>query len=206
MIDLDIKFDESKLIKKLDLVTAKEIPFALSKSINETTRRIQKIAIQLIKKNLQNRSEWYLPSRRVGIKQKMSNKNRLTSMVYSRATFLNYQESGGIKVPYQAGSFAVPFSGVKKKILTKSGRVKKSMTPKNLKKSFVIKSKKSGREVIFRREKAGKQSKLIPYYHVQDKVEVPKSLDVEKKSKQVVDMYFYKSFKDNFDKITILDY
>lgn len=79
--------------------TAKQVPFALSQTINDTLKEVQDSTInEMLPETFTLRSrgaQWWLPRNRYGFKAKFARKSRLLGTLGSRADWLEDHERGG---------------------------------------------------------------------------------------------------------------
>lgn len=77
---------------------ARQIPFALSKTINSLADQVQKhVTTELLPQKFTVRSEWWKPSMKFGFRVRKSTKAKLVATVGSAADWLPRQEEGGVK-------------------------------------------------------------------------------------------------------------
>lgn len=124
-MEIVIKHNIDDMVKKLNMVQRQQVPFAMSRAMNDTAIDAQTAVVGRAATVFNNRKKWWIKgSRRTGIRVDFSNKRNLVAAVYSNAYFADLQEEGGIKRPI-GRKLAVP-TGKTPKRLHKSDGVRKA--------------------------------------------------------------------------------
>ena len=107
---VDVSSDLKKLEYYMDNLEKKQLPFAVSLTLNKLALKIQGVICQRIPTvfNTRRDKQWWDKRQRTGIKVQFSHKTELVAAVYTNAYFANIQEEGGIKNPYRGSNLAVP--------------------------------------------------------------------------------------------------
>lgn len=124
----------------------KQINFAAARALTETAKQSQDASIKAIQATFTTRGKWYLPSNRYGVKVRAARKENLEATVGTAADWLSLHETAGTKTP-RNNYLAVATSNVRR---TKRDIIVKSNRPRNLKRSFVMTTKR-GIHVLFQR-------------------------------------------------------
>ncbi len=111
---IDIRADINKIAKYMDNLEKKQLPFAMSLSLNKIALMAQEHICARIPVIFNNSKKWWDRHQKTGIKVAFSSKYALVSSVYTRAYFANIQEDGGVKKSHNGGLIAVPTMHVPK--------------------------------------------------------------------------------------------
>lgn len=144
----------------------KQIPFAVSKGINNTAEKMRQSTLQGAKDTLTLRGSWFNPRTKYGFNVKPSTKNNLQADIYTNADWMKIQEDGGIKTA--KGLIAIPTTDVKrnkKDIITKGNR------PRNAKGAFKI-TLKNGQQAIAKEVGKGKNKRLVILYWLEKQAKI----------------------------------
>lgn len=76
-----------------------QIPFATALALTRTAERVGEAEVEQIKERFQIRREWFKRGTRYGVNINPANKKTLQARVFSRAPWLQLQETGGTKRP-----------------------------------------------------------------------------------------------------------
>lgn len=106
MIELQIKADADKLFKRLNDVQRRQLPFALSKALNDTGEDIRLEGKRTLRQEFQIRNN-YVPS---GMRKTNATKSNLECEIGNIRPFMKEQEFGGTKKPSKGSRVAVPSS------------------------------------------------------------------------------------------------
>jgi minor tail protein Z (GPZ) len=188
-----ISISVSNNINKL-LSLDKQLVFAAAKSLTQIAKEGQTAAIEGIKSELTIRSEWYLPSRRFGVRIKTATKTDLSSEVKSAADWLAKLATGETHTPTGGRStIAVPTS-----VLQPTGReiIPRALRPRQLKNAFVIKTT-DGRQLLVKRV-GPRPRDLKVYYVLEPKTRRPKKNPLTKAVERTVTQRFGPVFAENF--------
>ena len=128
----------------------KQIVFAAAKSLTQVAKESQKAVIDGIQGDFTIRSDWYLPSRKYGIRIKTATKQDLSAEVKSSADWLAAQELGQTHTPRGGRQeIAVPTSAIQP-----TGRevIRRPLRPRGSKnrKAFIITSHRGNRLLVKR--------------------------------------------------------
>jgi hypothetical protein len=184
--------DFSKGLLSLD----KQIVFAFAKSLTQMAKEGQSAAIEDIKTELDPRSEWYLPSRKQGVRIKAATKQDLSSEVKSGADWLAKLKEGETHTPSGGRSaIAVPTSALQptgREIIRRADRPRGS----RLRKAFVIKTR-NGTRLIVKRVGLRPQDVQVLYV-LEPKTRRPKKDPMSKAVQRTVTQRFGPAFAQNF--------
>lgn len=95
----------SKFVQRLDDIAKKQVPYAVSKAINESLLFAQGQIRRELPEHFKIRSNWVAK----GIKVTFANKRTLTGTIFTKDEFMARQELGGDK-PRQGKEQAIPFA------------------------------------------------------------------------------------------------
>jgi hypothetical protein len=138
MLTFSVSSNIEKAMRQLSSVgEAKNFRFAVAKSLTKTAKAIQQETQNNLGSRFTLRREGFIKS---GIRILPATKEKLESVVYSRDDFMYLQEYGGTKLSRQKYvAVPLPESPIKR---TKSGIIKKTDRPKNIKPTIIGKDKK----------------------------------------------------------------
>jgi hypothetical protein len=177
----------------------KQLVFAIADSLTKTAKRAQKEIPPELERVFTVRGDWYLPSRKNGIRIKFAKKTDLEAAVYTMADWLLEAEGyhGGVKTPDKGGTnLAEPdVEHTRHGIRNKIARAEKArLLLQNAKRTHAFKIKgKYGGQLIFQRiglgadgkpnltkagrysnrRKRGQKSALVLKYVLRKSVRVP---------------------------------
>lgn len=121
-MELIIKDNIDKFIRELDRAERRQVPFALSRALNDTAINAQEAIVKAIQIRFNNKKKWWTKSnRRTGVRVNFSSKDKLKSGVYTNAYFARIQEDGGIKTPRSGKNLAIPTEKAQKRFRKSSG-------------------------------------------------------------------------------------
>jgi hypothetical protein len=120
-MEISVRSNVKEFLRYLDDVQKKQVPFALSRALNDVAIDSQEAAAQRAQEVFQNRKRWWLKQQPTGIKVKFSKKSDLHAKVFTPAYFSEIQEKGGTKTPKRSGKLAIPTNAVPKKYRTSRG-------------------------------------------------------------------------------------
>lgn len=222
-----IKTNIAELKKEMTDFEKNQLPFAMSKALNDILPKIKEDINEHIKSNIKTiRSNWLSSPK--GILYNRSSKDNLIAEIYSTAEWLknlNYGEN-------VHGSFAVAQTDKRTNKAfprvgsRESGKIKNEMRPRNLKNVTYHKNRKAkkqgiksykmanadtkgnnifkmwlkGKEFLVRQKnyKSGK-SKLEILYSIVKNKQYKKQLDIEKVIERSLEKYFDNAFNTAFD-------
>jgi hypothetical protein len=163
-VNVSVKIEGIELFGNL----AKQVPFALAKTLTKTAQAGQSEVINTLGEKFQLRTNWYKPSNQIGIRITSAKKNNLVAEVKTNAGFLKLHEAGQTKFPF--GKYlAIPTQNVRR---TKRDLIPKNQRPGNLQNSFVVASKQGGTKILFVRKGKGKRAKAVPMYILELKAKI----------------------------------
>lgn len=191
MFNIEIK-GLKEFSSKMNDVVKKQIPFATSRALNKTAEDIRKEELSNLEKKFTLRKPWYKPGTKLGINVKKSHKTNLTAEVYTRAPFMKLHETGGTKKPRSGKYIAIPTTNIKR---TKKGLIGKAKRPRNLKRSFWIKSR-TGQEMLMQRKS---KRKVEVAYMMEPKADIKATFEFKKTGKRVAEQKFKKNFEAALD-------
>ena len=201
MIRVDMKgLKESE--RYYEALSKRELPFALAKGLTTTGQSVQKKVVTDLPGKFTLRTGWYKPNTPFGIKVQMATKANLTVKVYTKAPWMQLQETGGIKqisgkrlaIPLvkRSGSRPGVQFGVKR---TKKDLVMKSQKPQALgNKAFIIKGKKG--DLLAARTGKGKRSILSILYGLEPRANIKARFKFEETARQVVNLEWRRNFEE----------
>lgn len=165
-MNLNIKNNIKQFTKQINYKYKDQIPFAISKTINELTTHSRDEVKKQIPNIFNNKKNWY-SNKATGILRTTGNKFNLKGNVYvgNRNYFAFIQEFGGIRKPNKGRAFAIPFQNNLPKNRLKSGSVSKYLKQKNVfitKQGIVLQRKYRKNTIALYRFK--KQTKLKPRF------------------------------------------
>lgn len=165
---------------------AKQVEFAMASALTETAKRAQKESLKDIRQTFTVRNNWDSPSNAMGIKVLPASKGDLESAVVTRADWLTLHEEGGAKIP-KGQHIAVPTSNVRR---TKRDIIQRSQRPRNLKRSFIIKTRKRGIDMIFQRRGRGKTSEIFAMYKLVPRAKIKENSTITEQTMKIVEKNF----------------
>jgi hypothetical protein len=166
---------------------AKQVTFALTATLTALAREAQAASVASIESTFTVRNNWDKPSNAMGVKALAATKDDLTSAVATRADWLH--EETRPKIPF-GNYIAIPTKNVRR---SKRDIIQKGQRPKNLRRAFVIKTRKQGVAMLFQRRGRGKRSEIVAMYKL-----IPRAL-IRKQSTLVEPTV--KVFERRFDKV-----
>ncbi len=180
-------------IKKL-LSLDKQLVFAAASALTAVAQEAQTASVKAIEHTFTTRGKWYLPSNRFGMRITPARKDNLEAAVRTAADWLTLHDTAGTKVPH--GSFiAIPTKNVRR---TKRQIIQKAQRPRNLKRSFVIKTSK-GVNVLFQRQGRGKSSDLVAMYILEPRARIKKESTIVEIVPKVVQRRFERIFNEKLE-------
>jgi hypothetical protein len=125
----------------------RNLDFGVALGLTDTAKEGQKASVGALKGTFTLRGGWWQQQNKFGIKVKAAKKTDLAAEVGTRADWLEPHETGKTKTARGGGNVAIPLEGIRRKGSTQ--KIAKRLKPRNLKRTFVIKTK-SG-PVLFQR-------------------------------------------------------
>lgn len=159
MVDISVRDNVKEFTRNLNYFEKTQVPFALSRALNDTAVQAQKDLVKGIQIRFNSRKKWWIKgSRRTGIRVDFSNKNRkpIMASVYTNAYFAELQEKGGTKRPVNGSVLAVPTDRAPKSLRRSDGIARAKQ------KSTVFVSKKG----VFQRMSKNKLKPLFTWARV----------------------------------------
>lgn len=191
MITLRITTDIDKMMSMVDQFQPSQARFAIAKALTNTAQDVQAAVRADMPNRFTLRRQWIVQ----GIRVISAKKSDLTATVYSRdSAFMWRQESGGAKIPMQAGGkhVAVPMPAVRR---TKTGIIPKAELPANLgARGFLIKAK-DGRLYLAKRFAKGKRAGVQLMYELKARTYVPARLGLAETGEKVARQVFGKNLQ-----------
>jgi hypothetical protein len=200
---LSIKVNGLENVQRyMEALHQNQLPFAIAKALTKTAQDVQAKVIAGLPSQFTLRTKWYQPNTPYGFKVEKATKINLSAKVYTKAPWMQLQETGGIKqVPGKR--LAIPFLekqgsrpgivfGVKR---TKRDLIMKSQKPQALgSKAFILKGKKG--DLLAMRTGRGKRSILRILYGLEPKANIKARLHFAETAQQVVDQGWRRNFEE----------
>ncbi len=186
----------------LEAVAMNELPFAVAKGLTKTAQDVQAKVIAGLPSRFTLRTKWYQPNTPYGFKIEKATKTNLVAKVYTRAPWMQLQETGGVK-QVSGKRLAVPFlerKGIRPGVVfgvkrTKRDLIMKSQKPQALgSRAFIMKGKKG--DLLAMRTGRGKRSILRILYGLEPKANIKARLRFAETAKQVVDQGWRRNIED----------
>jgi hypothetical protein len=167
----------------------RQLNFAAARALTETAKQAQDSSLRAIQATFTTRNRWFLPSNRFGLRVRAARKDNLEATLGTAADWLALHETAGTKVP--RGQFiAIPTSNVRR---NKRQIIPRAQRPRNLKRSFLIKTK-SGLTVLFQRKGRGRKSDIVAMYVMEPRARIKKESTVTVVAEKVVARRFGPTF------------
>jgi len=200
---VELKVNAIPIEKTLEMMGkfGKQIPFAESKAINNTSLKVQAFEVKNIKTNFTTRSKWYLPRRRFGVNVKFANKRNLIGRIFSLAPWLQQHESGGTKTrkkktPKQSKSkLLMPIREIRKdktRLIPKKFSPAKLLADPTKKRVFFIDTPGGG--LLLQRKGKGKKSKTKVLFFAETKAKIKPTLHFVKTGSKIINKIYKKEF------------
>jgi hypothetical protein len=200
---LSIKVNGMENVQRyMEALRQNQLPFAMAKALTKTAQDVQAKVIAGLPSQFTLRTKWYQPNTPYGFKIEKATKTNLSAKVYTKAPWMQLQETGGVKqVPGKR--LAIPFLekqgsrpgiafGVKR---TKRDLIMKSQKPQALgSKAFILKGKKG--DLLAMRTGRGKRSILRILYALEPKANIKARLYFAETAQQVVDQKWRPNFEE----------
>ena len=146
-----------------------KVKFGIKQGLDDLAEGSQQSIMKSITHSFTIRSPWWKHTNKMGIKRKKATTRNLQSIVQTRADWLQHHERGAIRSATKGRSNrAIP----KKVNRLGSGKIGKAQRPKNLKRSFKVKTKRGF--AIIQRLYKGKRSKTVLKYLLRPRVRIRK--------------------------------
>lgn len=195
---------DTKPIQDMLERAGREMPFAIAKGLTKTAQDVQAEVIRTLPDKFTLRTGWYKPNTPFGFKITKATKQNMAATVYSRAPWLQLQETGGTKTA-NGHRVAVPFvsmSGMKPGVQygvkrTKRDLIQKSQKPRNLQKAFIIHGKRG--DLLAQRTGRGKSSILRIMYALEQQTQIKPRLFFHQTAQQVVNRVWRMNLSDAID-------
>jgi len=186
----------------MEALRKNELPFAMAKALTKTAQDIQSKIIADLPGKFTLRTGWYKPNTPYGFRIQKATKASLTAKVYTKAPWMQLQETGGVKqvagkrlaIPFlnRQGSNPGVVFGVKR---SKRDLVMKSQKPQVLgNKAFVLKGKKG--DLLATRTGKGKRSILRILYGLEPKANIKARLHMAETADRVVAQGWRRNFEE----------
>ncbi len=152
-MELVVKDNVADVIRSLDTIQRRQIPYAMSRALNDTAVDAQGAVVSQAQRVFENRKRWWIKgNRRTGIRVGFSNKTNLVASVYTNAYFAKQQEHGNVKTP-RGSKIAVPTDKAPKRLFRSDGVSKAKTNSKVF----------SDRRGVFQRMSRGKLKMLFSW-------------------------------------------
>lgn len=159
MISPTVQTDLDKAVAQMLAMTeARQVPFILSKAINDTAKDVQAEVQKNIPQRFTLRRQWIVQ----GIRVKPSTKANLEAFVYSRDDFMSLQETGGDKTP-RGRYVAIPTSMVRR---TPKDVIRKADRPKNLGDKAQIEEYRGNKFLALKKARRGKNGNQLRFLYL----------------------------------------
>lgn len=179
---------------------AKQAPFILATSMNETIKESQQYQLKEMKRSFTIRRESFA-KRSVKISQFARKQNLLAVIKIAdvggkqTATIFGQHEKGGIKSVRQGRNLSIPSQYVQP---VKSRVVAKGKRPRNMPRAYKVQS--GGREFLFVRIGKGKNSRSELAYSLKPQVMLAPRLDMQVNVGHIISTRFNHHFSAAYDK------
>jgi len=193
-VQLKVKIQTKGVLKFLERLHRKQLPFATASTLNETIFAVRKQIVG---------STWNQAfdvkntrAATAAFRIRKASKRRLAASIYDRLgrSSLALHASGGTKRP-RGGRLAIPTSNIKR---TATGKISKSKRPQGLKNSFVADLNGRGLGVWQRYGRKG--SKLRLMYDLERTARIRKRFKFYEDAEKVALRVYPKAFERNFIK------
>lgn len=128
---IDINSNTKHLERYMDDLQKKQLTFGTSLALNKIALLLQECICKAIPHIFNNSRNWWERKQRTGIRVKFASKYKRSSVVYTKAHFVNIQEKGSTRKPYFGKMIAVPTNNLPKK-LRASNALRKEKSNKNI--------------------------------------------------------------------------
>jgi hypothetical protein len=155
-MSISVKSDVKQLMRQLDSVQRRQIPFAVASALTLTAKEAQKEIQADIPNRFRVTKKWWLQQQPTGIKVQPATKQRWWATVFTNAYFAPLQEAGGTKTPYRGSSIVAPSSNVRAATQRRSGGAKEARNKPGV---FFGKTR-TGKTAMYRR-KSKRQVELL---------------------------------------------
>ena len=189
MIQLTVNL--KKFQEKMRKLALDQVPYALSRTLNNLAASAPKKIIREIPQKFKIKRPWH-DRGRYAIKVLRSSKRLLQAAVYTRAYWLVFHESGGIRRPEKGQHIAIPTRFVPR---TSSGLISRSARPRRLQRFSMDKERQ-----VIRGSTTKRKGKVSLMFLIRKTVKIKPRLEFRK---TVVDEYkhgFKSLFADEFKK------
>ncbi len=198
MLTVNVSSNYKKLSRSLDQLGKKQLPFAFSKTLNDTMFAVRKHVVEkTYPRSVQVRDRRFFSAI---MRIDKSHKTRLTTTLrdIEGRDYLQVLTKGGIKRPRGGGHLAVPSEQVKTKRTGKG--VPARLRPRKIVASprgFVGKTR-TGAPVIFERKHLRKRYPLRVVYYLANSGRIPKQFPFYKDAERITRAVSPKLFSRNF--------
>lgn len=183
-----------ELKRYFEALAKNQLPFATAKALTKTAQDVQAAVIAKLPGQFTLRTQWYKPNTPFGFKVDRATKQNPIARVYTRAPWMQLQETGGVKAV--AGKrLAVPTTQVRR---TKRDLIPKNQRPRAIAMAFPLQTKR-GTTILAVRVGRGRKSILKLMYTLTPKANVPARLHFAETAGQVVDSKWRANFENAID-------
>lgn len=195
MIDISVFDDLHEMTKSLNSIQRKQLPFAISRALNDTIFDARKSVVRRVQSVYDNKKKWYNAGSPTGIKAITSRKTRLFVELHAGAYFAERQEEGGVKRAVSGKYVAIPVKGaVARKFQRSDGITRLKRAQKGV---FITTPKGNKTPSVFKR--VGKKRKVKRLFSFAPKTTTRSSFRFYETAKKVADRRFTRHFSMRLD-------
>lgn len=193
-MNLGVQVDTKGVLKFLEVVHKKQVPFATSNALNATIFKVRKRIVGPTWNAAFDTKNGRFPS--TLFKVRKASKRRLSASLFDRLgrASLDLHTTGGVKRP-KGGSLAIPTSNIKR---SATGKISKGKRPQGLKNSFVANLNGRGRAVWQRYGRKG--SKIRMMYDLERSARISKRFRFYEDAEKVALKEYPKEWEKSFIK------
>ncbi|HEY8562806.1 MAG TPA: hypothetical protein VIL74_20680 [Pyrinomonadaceae bacterium] len=174
---------------------AKQLPFATAKALTATAKDAQKDVVDSLDDKFTLRNNWWKPNTPLGIKVRSAKKTNLQAEVGTNFDALEKFETGKDKIPF-GRYIAIPTSNVRR---NKRQIIQKGQRPKNLRRAFILVTRKNKVPMLFQRRGRGRKSDIFAMYRLEERVKIRKNSPVVEPALKSIRANLNKNFMKSLD-------
>lgn len=114
-MEISIKDNVKDVVRYLNDVQKKQVPYATSRAMNDALVAAQNDIVAELPRRFTLRKKWWLKQQPTGIKVQFTRKTDLKGAVFTNVYFAEIQEKGGVKTPKSGKNLALPTDAVPKR-------------------------------------------------------------------------------------------